>query len=110
MSGDIDGASVLVTNRARLLELNPGAAAALPPMAGGLECVVMVDSRYAATCQFRDEPRSDSRPFVGHLNARHRVDRVLLVSGDRASEAQYWRSWSASPRCTRGRAPSRNSR
>ena len=54
-----------------------------------MECVVLIDDRYAATCRFRDEPRADGAPFVAHLGRRHRFDRVLLVSGDRESEVRY---------------------
>jgi heavy metal translocating P-type ATPase len=56
---------------------------------GGLECIVVVDGEVAGVCRFRDVPKSDSRSFVGHLGPRHRVKRVLLVSGDRESEVRY---------------------
>jgi P-type E1-E2 ATPase len=61
----------------------------IPPVAGGLECVVAVDGRYAATLRFRDAPRTDSRPFVSHLGPKHQFARILLVSGDRESEVRY---------------------
>jgi P-type E1-E2 ATPase len=61
----------------------------LPEIGPGLECVVLVDGAYAATLRFRDEPRSDSVGFIGHLEPRHLVTRILLVSGDRESEVQY---------------------
>ena len=43
----------------------------LPPLAGGLECVVAIDQRYAATLRFRDAPRAESRSFVKHLGPKH---------------------------------------
>jgi heavy metal translocating P-type ATPase len=61
----------------------------LPPEVAGLECVILVDGQYAATCQFRDTPRREGAPFVQHLSPRHRIDRTMLVSGDRASEVEY---------------------
>jgi len=61
----------------------------LPPEVAGLECVILLDGRYAATCQFRDTPRREGAPFVQHLSPRHRIDRTMLVSGDRASEVEY---------------------
>jgi heavy metal translocating P-type ATPase len=61
----------------------------LPPPEGGLECVVLLDDRYAATYRFRDAPREDSRSFITHLGPRHQLDRVLLVSGDRDIEVRY---------------------
>jgi P-type E1-E2 ATPase len=39
--------------------------------------------------RFRDRPRDDGKPFVAHLGARHGVERVLLVSGDREEEVRY---------------------
>jgi cation transport ATPase len=33
-------------------------------------------------------PRGDSRVFVGHLSPRHRVTKVILVSGDREAEVR----------------------
>jgi P-type E1-E2 ATPase len=61
----------------------------LPPQAGGLECVVVIDDRDLALCRFRDEPRAGGRSFIGHLGPRHGFERVLLVSGDRESEVRY---------------------
>jgi heavy metal translocating P-type ATPase len=60
-----------------------------PPPAGGLECVVTIDGRYAAALRFRDAPRAESRWFVRHLGPKHHFARVMLVSGDRASEVGY---------------------
>ena len=61
----------------------------LPPIAGGLECVVAIDKRYAAALRFRDAPRAESRFFVGHLGPKHHFSRVMIVSGDRESEVRY---------------------
>ena len=61
----------------------------LPPVAGGLECVVVLDQRYAAALRFRDAPRAESRSFVKHLGPQHQFQRVMLVSGDRESEVRY---------------------
>ena len=87
LRGVVDGVEVLVTDRRRALDAEPEAA--FPEIAAGLECVVMLDGRYAATLRFRDEPRDDSKAFIEHLARRHQFDRVMLVSGDRASEAEY---------------------
>jgi P-type E1-E2 ATPase len=59
------------------------------PEASGLECVLLVDGRFAALLRFRDRPRPDSAPFIRHLKRRHGIDRVMLVSGDRESEVRY---------------------
>jgi heavy metal translocating P-type ATPase len=84
-----DARDVAITSRPKLAAVDPAAAAALPPVAGGLECVVIVDGRAAAVLRFRDSPRADGRSFVSHLGPSHRLDRVMLVSGDRQSEVQW---------------------
>jgi len=66
-----------------------GHANALPPVLTGLECVILIDGRYAATYRFHDAPRADSRSFIKHLGPRHQLERILLVSGDRESEVRY---------------------
>jgi heavy metal translocating P-type ATPase len=89
LRGQVAGRTVLVTSRKQLQTLDPDGATQLPPQAGGLECVVLIDGRYASTFRFRDTPRSDGKPFIQHLAALHRVQRTMLVSGDRESEVQY---------------------
>jgi heavy metal translocating P-type ATPase len=74
--------TVLITGRAQASAL-----AELPPVAAsGLECVILVDGRYAATYRFLDVARVDSRRFVSHLEPAHGFSRVLIVSGDREVE------------------------
>jgi heavy metal translocating P-type ATPase len=89
LRGVIGGSRVEVTSRARLLVADPGASALLPGTVTGMEFVVLIDGRYAATCRFRDEARRDGAPFIEHLGRKHKFDRVMLVSGDRESEVRY---------------------
>jgi heavy metal translocating P-type ATPase len=89
LSGSVGGRAVQVTGRAKLAARFADAAAALPPAAGGLECVVLIDDRLAALLRFRDRPRAEGAPFIEHLGPRHSFDRILLVSGDRESEVRY---------------------
>jgi heavy metal translocating P-type ATPase len=89
LTGSVAGRQVRVTSRQKLVASRPEFGAMLPAAAAGLECVILVDDRYAATLHFRDQPRSDSAPFIQHLGRRHHFDRVLLVSGDRDSEVRY---------------------
>jgi heavy metal translocating P-type ATPase len=85
LCGTVGGRHVRITGRGKVTDrILP-----LPTAAGGLECLVFVDDRYAATFRFRDVPRADGRNFVHHLSPRHHVAHVVLVSGDRASEVSY---------------------
>jgi heavy metal translocating P-type ATPase len=86
LRGTIAGRTVQVTSRGKLIASGSSGTEQLPPVAAGLECVVVIDGRYAATYRFRDAPRTDSLPFVRHLGPSHHFKRVMLVSGDRASE------------------------
>jgi heavy metal translocating P-type ATPase len=89
LRGTVAGHHVQITSRNKLQAANAGIASQLPPQAGGLECVILVDGKYAATYRFRDQPRHEGRSFVKHLAPKHDFRRVLLVSGDRESEVKY---------------------
>jgi heavy metal translocating P-type ATPase len=87
--GTVLNHKVLITSRNKLIAQNVAGADQLPPVAGGLECMVVIDQRYAAALRFRDAPRAESRSFVKHLGPKHQFNRVMLVSGDRESEVRY---------------------
>jgi len=89
LRGRVGDKVVEITSRKKLAARFPDAAAQLPPLSGGLECVVLIDGQYAATLQFRDSPRPDGAKFIEHLLPQHHIDRALLVSGDRRSEVEY---------------------
>lgn len=55
----------------------------------GLECFLWIDGRLAAHLIFRDNPREESKPFIEHLAGRHGITKVMIVSGDRASEVSH---------------------
>lgn len=84
--GVVGSRLILITGRAKL---SAAQQRELPPASAGLECVVVMEGSYAATLQFHDAPRSDSRGFLHHLRPRHRVTRLVLLSGDRESEVRY---------------------
>jgi heavy metal translocating P-type ATPase len=89
LKGTVGKRSIEVTSRKKLLLQSPESAPGLPPAAAGLECVVLIDGRYAGTLRFRDEPRQDGAAFIRHLATKHAFTRVILVSGDRESEVRY---------------------
>lgn len=83
LRAEVGDALVLITNRTHAARFE------LPPApATGLECIVIINDRFAAAFRFDDVARHDSRGFVGHLGPKHGFTRVLLVSGDREAEVR----------------------
>jgi P-type E1-E2 ATPase len=89
LHGVVDGRTIQVTSRKQLLARHPDIEKDLPPVLGGMECVIAIDGRYAATMHFRDQPRVEGASFVKHLKPKHFFERVMVVSGDRESEVRY---------------------
>jgi heavy metal translocating P-type ATPase len=84
LRGRAAGVDVLITSRH-----HARAIADLP--AGeetGLECVVLVDGRFAAIFRFHDVARRESGGFIRHLGPSHGLTRVMIVSGDREAEVR----------------------
>jgi len=89
LRGTVAGHQVQITSRSKLASQNVPGAEQLPPLAGGLECVVVLDGRIAATFRMRDAPRAEGHSFIQHLGPKHYFQRVMIVSGDRESEVRY---------------------
>ncbi|QEG02876.1 Zinc-transporting ATPase [Stieleria maiorica] len=89
LRGTVANRTVEVTSRKKLLAQQPELASQLPPQAGGLECVILIDGGYVATYRFRDTPRRDGASFIEHLGPRHAIRQTMMVSGDRESEVRY---------------------
>jgi heavy metal translocating P-type ATPase len=86
LQGVVDGTRVQIGGR-RLLP--PASADQSVTSRAGLECVVMLNGVHAATFRFHDAPRADSRPFIEHLQPRHHLEHIMLVSGDREAAVRY---------------------
>ncbi|HEV2486840.1 MAG TPA: heavy metal translocating P-type ATPase [Terracidiphilus sp.] len=87
LTGRVDGHSLMLTGRGKLphdlgLELSP--------VTPGLECVVLIDGRLAGLLHFQDQPRHESKPFLRHLGSSHKMDKVVLLSGDRPAEVSLF--------------------
>jgi P-type E1-E2 ATPase len=83
--GTVEGHSVQITGRNKVnVQALP-----LPELSSGLECLIFIDGKYAAAIRFHDAPRRDSASFIQHLQPKHGVWKVILVSGDRESEVKY---------------------
>jgi heavy metal translocating P-type ATPase len=89
LTGRVGERTVEITGRGRLNPAIRRELGQLPVSTGGLECVVLVDGCLAAVYRFRDAPRAESRSFIQHLGPKHLFDRLVIVSGDRESEARY---------------------
>ncbi len=85
--GHVGGKLIAVTGRGKL---SPESLAAMPPITPGLECVLLVEGKLAGIFHFEDEPRTESKSFLKHLEAKHSIKELILLSGDRPAEvAQF---------------------
>jgi heavy metal translocating P-type ATPase len=89
LQGTVSDRLVQITSRSKLVEQDVSGAEHLPLVAGGLECVVVLDGRVAAMFRFRDAPRAEGHSFIQHLGPKHRFQRIMIISGDRESEVRY---------------------
>ena len=102
LRGQIEGHAVVLTGRSKV---PPEVAGRLPPVAPGLECVVLVDGELAAVLHFTDEPRRDSKPFLRHLDTKHHINDVVLLSGDRPAEVSLFATGMGISRNYGGKSP-----
>ncbi len=83
LTGLVAGRRITVTGRGQLsAEILLG----MPPVSVGLECVLLLESQLAGVFHFQDEPRTESQFFLSHLDSKHAISKIVLLSGDRASE------------------------
>jgi heavy metal translocating P-type ATPase len=83
LTGLVAGRQVTVTGRGKL---SPENLSAMPPVSPGLECVFLLDDKLAGVVHFQDEPRRESKSFLSHLDSKHSISKIILLSGDRAPE------------------------
>ncbi len=83
LTGVVAGRQVAVTGRGKLSSDN---LSNLPAVEPGLECVLLLDGIVAGVIHFQDEPRGESESFLKHLDPKHAISRVILLSGDRPTE------------------------
>ncbi len=89
LRGTVAGCKIQVTGRKALTKLSIPGAEFLPSTAEGLECIILIDGKYAALLRFRDTPRPEGLAFIQHLSPKHHLNRAMIVSGDRESEVKY---------------------
>ncbi len=89
LKGIVDGHTILITSRSKLIKEGKEPWFKDITQMGGLECVFVIDNQLAAHFRFHDEPRLEGKSFIQHLSPQHKIDRVMIVSGDRESEVKY---------------------
>lgn len=89
LHGTLGRVHIEITGRNKAVARDPTLRSKLPQATSGLECLIFLDSKFAALLRFHDEPRCDSRDFVRHLHPRHHASRVILLSGDRQPEVEH---------------------
>ncbi len=89
LRGIVEGHAILITSRSRLVKEGKELWFKNILQTSGLECVFVIDDQLAAIFRFHDEPRIEGKSFIKHLNPRHKINRVMIVSGDRESEVKY---------------------
>lgn len=87
--GNVLGEKVFVTSRKKISITHKEELKKFPPFEHGLECVILIDDKLAAIFNFLDTPRGESHFFINHLGPHHNFKKVILLSGDRASEVEY---------------------
>lgn len=87
--GIIGENKIQITHRKKIMEEYPEFKSLLPPTSSGLECIVLINNKYAATFRFHDTPRTETKLFISHLKPFHQFNKIMLVSGDRESEVKY---------------------
>jgi heavy metal translocating P-type ATPase len=89
LRGTVGGNEVQITSRGKLITEKIPGAEHLPSVGGGLECIIVIDGRFAAAFRLRDAPRAEGRSFIRHLGPKHQFQRTMILSGDRESEVRY---------------------
>jgi len=89
LRGVVASQEILITSRKKVIQQNPQLASSIAANDSGLECIILVNQKYAATLRFHDTPRIDSSSFIRHLGPEHNFKKIILLSGDRESEVNY---------------------
>lgn len=87
--GFVSGFSVKITGRSKLFRENFNELKRIPVSKSGLECIVLINQKYAGTLTFRDSPREDSKSFITHLGPKHQFKKSMIISGDRENEVRF---------------------
>ncbi|MBX9785888.1 MAG: cadmium-translocating P-type ATPase [Alphaproteobacteria bacterium] len=87
--GYLEGKVIQITNRQKLTQKHLSQVTIMPPPKPGMECIVLINDQIAAVFYFRDTLRLEGQSFIAHLAPIHYFKKIMVVSGDRASEVNY---------------------
>lgn len=87
LTGHLENHVVTLTSRSKLPS---HLAHQLTDVTAGMECVLVIDDELAGLMHFRDQPRHESKPFLSHVESRHGISKIVLLSGDRPSEVMHF--------------------
>ena len=102
LTGLVAGRQVTVTGRGKL---SPENLSAMPPVSPGLECVFLLDNKLAGVVHFQDEPRRESQSFLSHLDSKHSISKIILLSGDRPAEVALFAARMGITKAYGGKSP-----
>lgn len=88
MIGNIGEQEIIITSRKKIHEFQPSKIP-LPDLSDGMECVIIINKKVVGILHFRDLERPESKSFINHLAPNHNFKKIILLSGDRASEVNY---------------------
>lgn len=54
----------------------------------GLECWITINNKISMI-RFRDQPRTDGESFIKHLGPKHKINKIMIISGDKESEVRH---------------------
>ncbi|MBY0273581.1 MAG: cadmium-translocating P-type ATPase [Alphaproteobacteria bacterium] len=89
LMGYLEGKIIQITSRQKLTQKLQDQVATLPPPRPGMECIVLINDQLAAVFYFRDTLRLEGQYFIAHLAPIHYFKKIMVVSGDRASEVNH---------------------
>ena len=87
--GKIGNSEIELTNRKLYMRKRKNKEEILPAEKPGMETIVIINKKVAGIIYFRDTLRQEGYSFINHLIPTHHFDKIIILSGDRASEVNY---------------------
>lgn len=87
--GSIEEKTIKITNRKSVEQNDQTQAVHLPPQAPGMESIILINGKLAGLLRFRDAVRQEGYSFISHLGPTHKIEKIMILSGDRLSEVEY---------------------